>query len=138
MYQITRISCLLYVFYWYPETLISCVPNSCSPDIHILGTLVHLMLYRASGLTSSRLQAIVIYLPERLYKTPAFLRREGRRKRKAGAKNEKAVLIIAHHLPRSRKNSTKIPQISKEKFFIKKLPFLRIEKREKATYLCKK
>jgi hypothetical protein len=25
------------------------------------------------------------------YKTPAFLRREGRRKRKAGAKNEKAV-----------------------------------------------
>jgi len=27
------------------------------------------------------------------------LRREGRRKRKAGAKNEKAVLIIAPYLP---------------------------------------
>jgi hypothetical protein len=26
--------------------------------------------------------------------TPAFLRREGRRKRKAGAKNEKAIIII--------------------------------------------
>jgi len=28
-------------------------------------------------------------------KNPCFLRREGRRKRKAGAKNEKAILIIA-------------------------------------------
>jgi hypothetical protein len=36
------------------------------------------------------------------------LRREGRRKRKAGAKNEKAVLIIAPHPPRSRKNFSNI------------------------------
>jgi hypothetical protein len=33
--------------------------------------------------------------PTRNLKTPAFLRREGRRKRKAGAKNEKAIIIIA-------------------------------------------
>ncbi|MFZ2146253.1 MAG: hypothetical protein WAV28_03450 [Sedimentisphaerales bacterium] len=132
-------------FSWYPDSLIStvrfpvdCVLISCSPDIHILGTLgtlVHLILYRASELTSSRLQAIVIYLPERFYKTPAFLRREGRRKRKAGAKNEKAVLIIAPYLPRSRKNST---NIQRKIFFAKNTPFLRIEKWEKSVYLCKK
>jgi hypothetical protein len=34
-------------------------------------------------------------------KTPAFLRREGRRKRKAGAKNEKADIIIAVFRQRS-------------------------------------
>jgi len=52
------------------------------------------------------------------------LRREGRRKRKAGAKNEKAVLIIALPLYRGQE---KISQISKEnKFFYKKTPFLRI------------
>jgi hypothetical protein len=33
--------------------------------------------------------------------TPAFLRREGRRKRKAGAKNEKAIIIIADFPKRS-------------------------------------
>jgi hypothetical protein len=43
------------------------------------------------------------------------LRREGRRKRKAGAKNEKAVLIIALPLYRGQ---GKILQISKEKFFL--------------------
>jgi len=49
------------------------------------------------------------------------LRREGRRKRKAGAKNEKAVLIIALPLCRGQ---GKILQISKEnKFFVKKLLF---------------
>jgi len=36
------------------------------------------------------------------------LRREGRRKRKAGAKNEKATLIIALFLLRSTKNSINI------------------------------
>jgi hypothetical protein len=39
-----------------------------------------------------------------LIKYPCFLRREGRRKRKAGAKNEKATEIIAFLLARSRKN----------------------------------
>jgi hypothetical protein len=64
------------------------------------------------------------------------LRREGRRKRKAGAKNEKAVLIIALPLYRGQEE---ISQISKEKsFFVKKTPFLRIEKREKAVFLWKK
>jgi len=63
------------------------------------------------------------------------LRREGRRKRKAGAKNEKANLIITLPLYRGQE---KIPQISKEnKFFYKKTPFFRIEKREKAASLCK-
>jgi hypothetical protein len=33
---------------------------------------------------------------------PAFLRREGRRKRKAGAKNEKAIVIISHLVNTSR------------------------------------
>jgi hypothetical protein len=52
------------------------------------------------------------------------LRREGRRKRKAGAKNEKAVLIIALPLCRGQE---KISQIFKEnKFFYKKTPFFRI------------
>jgi len=52
------------------------------------------------------------------------LRREGRRKRKAGAKNEKAYLIIALPL---RRGQEKISQISKEKrFFYKKTPFFRI------------
>jgi len=64
------------------------------------------------------------------------LRREGRRKRKAGAKNEKAFLIITLPLYRGQE---KISQISKEKsFFVKKTPFLRIEKREKAVFLRKK
>jgi hypothetical protein len=36
------------------------------------------------------------------------LRREGRRKRKAGAKNEKAILIISLSSVRSRKISRKI------------------------------
>jgi hypothetical protein len=40
-----------------------------------------------------------------LFKTPAFLRREGRRKRKAGAKNEKAIIIIAVFPKRSIKKS---------------------------------
>jgi len=48
------------------------------------------------------------------------LRREGRRKRKAGAKNEKAVLIIAPHPPRSRKNFS---NTQRKIFFVKKLPF---------------
>jgi hypothetical protein len=39
-------------------------------------------------------------------KTPAFLRREGRRKRKAGAKNEKAIIIIAVLPKRSTKKRT--------------------------------
>jgi hypothetical protein len=39
--------------------------------------------------------------------TPAFLRREGRRKRKAGAKNEKAIIIIAVFPKRSIKNTPK-------------------------------
>jgi hypothetical protein len=52
------------------------------------------------------------------------LRREGRRKRKAGAKNEKAVLIITLSLYRGQ---GKISQISKEnKFFYNKTPFFRI------------
>ena len=38
-------------------------------------------------------------------KTPAFLRREGRRKRKAGAKNEKASFIIAVYMQRSTEKS---------------------------------
>jgi len=41
-------------------------------------------------------------------KTPAFLRREGRRKRKAGAKNEKAIIIIAVFHKRSIKNPPKM------------------------------
>jgi hypothetical protein len=45
------------------------------------------------------------------------LRREGRRKRKAGAKNEKAILIISLPLYRGQE---KISQISKENFFRKK------------------
>jgi hypothetical protein len=36
---------------------------------------------------------------------PAFLRREGRRKRKAGAKNEKAIIIIAVFPKRSTKKN---------------------------------
>jgi hypothetical protein len=63
------------------------------------------------------------------------LRREGRRKRKAGAKNEKAVLIIAPHPPRSRKNFT---NIQRKQFFCKKTPFYWTEKIEKAAHLCKK
>jgi hypothetical protein len=42
-----------------------------------------------------------------ILKTPAFLRREGRRKRKAGAKNEKAIIIIAVFRKRSTKNPPK-------------------------------
>jgi hypothetical protein len=38
--------------------------------------------------------------------TPAFLRREGRRKRKAGAKNEKAIIIIADFPKRSTKKTS--------------------------------
>jgi hypothetical protein len=65
------------------------------------------------------------------------LRREGRRKRKAGAKNEKAVLIIAPLLCRGQ---GKILQISKEnKFFYKKTPFLQDLKEGKSNLsLCKK
>jgi len=59
------------------------------------------------------------------------LRREGRRKRKAGAKNEKAILIIALSLPRSRKNFTNI-----QKKFVK-TPFFRIKKMGKTAYICK-
>jgi hypothetical protein len=43
------------------------------------------------------------------------LRREGRRKRKAGAKNEKAIIIIAVFPKRSTKNPSKV--ISKSPFF---------------------
>jgi hypothetical protein len=39
------------------------------------------------------------------------LRREGRRKRKAGAKNEKATLIISLSSVRSRKIQGKFPKI---------------------------
>jgi hypothetical protein len=46
-------------------------------------------------------------LPVDSLKTPAFLRREGRRKRKAGAKNEKAIIIIAVFPKRSIKNPPK-------------------------------
>jgi len=56
------------------------------------------------------------------------LRREGRRKRKAGAKNEKATKIIALLLARSRKNFTNI----QEKFYTK-TPALRMEEKERAT-----
>jgi hypothetical protein len=43
------------------------------------------------------------------------LRREGRRKRKAGAKNEKAIIIIAVFPKRSMKNPPKVS--SKRSFF---------------------
>jgi len=62
------------------------------------------------------------------------LRREGRRKRKAGAKNEKAVLIIAPHPPRSRKNFT---NIQRKQIFCKKLLFTGL-KREKKLPICEK
>jgi len=63
------------------------------------------------------------------------LRREGRRKRKAGAKNEKAVLIIALPLYQGQE---KISQISKENyFFAKKIRLLRTKESEKAASLCK-
>jgi len=56
----------------------------------------------------------------RLYlKTPAFLRREGRRKRKAGAKNEKAIIIIAVFHKRSTKNPPKV--ISQNPFLVDNL-----------------
>jgi hypothetical protein len=41
--------------------------------------------------------------------TPAFLRREGRRKRKAGAKNEKAIIILSDFPKKSIKNTSKQP-----------------------------
>jgi hypothetical protein len=59
-------------------------------------------------------------------KTPAFLRREGRRKRKAGAKNEKAILLYHRYFADVKE---KITQISTEKtFFIRKVPFFIIQK----------
>jgi len=56
------------------------------------------------------------------------LRREGRRKRKAGAKNEKAYLIITLPLYRGQ---GKISQISKEFFFRKKKPLSGLKRGEK-------
>jgi hypothetical protein len=47
-------------------------------------------------------------------KTPAFLRREGRRKRKAGAKNEKAIILYQYYFEEVK---GKITQIPKEKAF---------------------
>jgi len=44
------------------------------------------------------------------------LRREGRRKRKAGAKNEKAIFIIQLYSVRSRKKSRKMTRKLQEKY----------------------
>jgi hypothetical protein len=44
-------------------------------------------------------------------KTPAFLRREGRRKRKAGAKNEKAIVYYRPFLSNVKKKFHKYQRI---------------------------
>jgi len=51
-------------------------------------------------------------------KTPAFLRREGRRKRKAGAKNEKAIVLYQYHFDEVK---GKITQIHKEIAFFRQI-----------------
>jgi len=50
-----------------------------------LGTLVHLVLFRASDLTSSRLQLIVVYLSER-FKNPCFFAEGGEKEEKSRGK----------------------------------------------------
>jgi hypothetical protein len=67
------------------------------------------------------------YLACLCLKTPAFLRREGRRKRKAGAKNEKAIIIIAVFAKRSTEKS----QV--RRFYPKKKPLQETTKAEKVT-----
>jgi hypothetical protein len=65
------------------------------------------------------------------FKTPAFLRREGRRKRKAGAKNEKAILIIALILKKVNRKFRKI--LRENRFSREKTRFFWIGRRKKTA-----
>jgi hypothetical protein len=62
------------------------------------------------------------------------LRREGRRKRKAGAKNEKAILLYQQYFAEVKE---KITQISKrQKLFLPKNTHFLYLKSSKIAYLC--